>query len=127
MNVFFKSRFEKLRIFQFSILNSPTALARHNMAYQAIGGPRFGTLTYHRRASAAGTLAVQGSKNAVLPILAAAAAVPGRVVLSNCPPIRDVTVTRAILEGLGATLPSSSRPGASPGSRTAAAAGSTRC
>ena len=54
-----------------------------------------------------GTLAVQGSKNAVLPILAAAAAVPGRVVLSNCPPIRDVTVTRAILEGLGVAVQSS--------------------
>ncbi len=48
-----------------------------------------------------GTLAVQGSKNAVLPILAATAAIPGRVVLSNCPPIRDVAVTRGLLEGLG--------------------------
>ncbi len=48
-----------------------------------------------------GTLAVQGSKNAVLPILAAVAAIPGRFTLSNCPPIRDVSVTRAMLEGLG--------------------------
>ncbi len=48
-----------------------------------------------------GTLAVQGSKNAVLPLLAAAAAVPGKTVLLHCPPIRDVAVTRALLHGLG--------------------------
>lgn len=48
-----------------------------------------------------GTLAVQGSKNAVLPLLAAAAAVPGQSVLLGCPSIRDVAVTRSILEGLG--------------------------
>ena len=48
-----------------------------------------------------GTLRVQGCKNAVLPILAAAAAIPGRFVLTNAPPIRDVAVTLAILEGLG--------------------------
>lgn len=49
----------------------------------------------------AGTLAVQGSKNAVLPILAATAAIPGRFTLTNCPAIRDVAVTRSLLEGLG--------------------------
>ena len=48
-----------------------------------------------------GTLAVQGSKNAVLPILAATAAIPGRFLLHNCPAIRDLTVTLALLEGLG--------------------------
>ena len=48
-----------------------------------------------------GTLTVQGSKNAVLPALAAAAAIPGRFLLSNCPAIRDVEVTRRLLEGLG--------------------------
>lgn len=48
-----------------------------------------------------GTLAVQGSKNAALPLLAAAAAVPGKTVLLHCPPIRDVAVTRALLHGLG--------------------------
>lgn len=48
-----------------------------------------------------GTLRVQGSKNAVLPILAATAAIPGRVTLTNCPPIRDAAVTCALLEGLG--------------------------
>ncbi|MBR4192851.1 MAG: UDP-N-acetylglucosamine 1-carboxyvinyltransferase [Oscillospiraceae bacterium] len=59
------------------------------------------TLTIRGGRPLRGTLAVQGSKNAVLPILAAAAAVPGRFSLSNCPPIRDVAVTRGILEGLG--------------------------
>ena len=48
-----------------------------------------------------GTLAVQGSKNAVLPLLAAAAAVPGRSVLLGCPSIRDLRVSCALLEGLG--------------------------
>ena len=52
----------------------------------------------------AGTLAVQGSKNAVLPILAATAAIPGRFVLGNIPSIEDVRVTRALLEGLGLQL-----------------------
>ena len=52
----------------------------------------------------AGTLAVQGSKNAVLPILAATAAIPGRFVLVNIPSIEDVRVTRALLEGLGLQL-----------------------
>ena len=51
-----------------------------------------------------GTLAVQGSKNAVLPLLAATAAIPGRFALSNCPSIRDVGVTRALLEGLGLSV-----------------------
>ena len=51
-----------------------------------------------------GTLAVQGSKNAVLPILAATAAISGSFTLSNCPPIRDVAVTRALLEGLGVAV-----------------------
>lgn len=51
-----------------------------------------------------GSLAVQGSKNAVLPILAAAAAVPGRFALSNCPPIRDLVVTCRLLEALGVTV-----------------------
>ena len=49
----------------------------------------------------AGTLAVQGSKHAVLPILAATAAIPGRFILTNVPPIRDVEVTIRLLEGLG--------------------------
>ena len=48
-----------------------------------------------------GTLRVQGSKNAALPILAAAAALPGRFALDNCPDIRDVTVLRQLLAGLG--------------------------
>ena len=48
-----------------------------------------------------GTLAVQGSKTAVLPILAAAAAIPGRFALTNFPPIRDGIVTRELLERLG--------------------------
>lgn len=36
-----------------------------------------------------GELRVQGSKNAVLPVMAAAALCSGRVTLSNCPVISD--------------------------------------
>ena len=104
MNVFFKSRFEKLRNFQFSILNSPTAPSPHRLEKVCKGVRALERLHITGGRPLRGTLAVQGSKNAVLPILAAAAAVPGRVVLSNCPPIRDVAVTRAILEGLGLSL-----------------------
>ncbi len=72
------------------------------MAYHAVQGGRIvETLRITGGRPLRGTLAVQGSKNAVLPILAATAAFPGRFALSNCPPIRDVAVTRALLEGLG--------------------------
>ena len=65
------------------------------------GGPSLNTIYITGGRPLAGTLAVQGSKNAVLPILAATAAIPGRFVLTNCPAIRDVTVTRSLMEGLG--------------------------
>lgn len=48
-----------------------------------------------------GCLEIQGSKNGVLPLLAATAAFPGRFVLEGCPEIRDLRVTLALLEGLG--------------------------
>ena len=47
-----------------------------------------------------GTVRIHGGKNAVLPILAATAAIRGRFRLRNCPRIRDVEVTRRLLEGL---------------------------
>ncbi len=48
-----------------------------------------------------GEVRIHGGKNAVLPILAAAAAVRGPVTLRGCPPIRDVEITLALLRGLG--------------------------
>lgn len=48
-----------------------------------------------------GTVEIHGGKNAALPILAAAAAIPGRFVLHSCPDIRDVEITREILSLLG--------------------------
>lgn len=48
-----------------------------------------------------GELRVQGAKNAVLPILAAAAAAGGECVIHNCPRLRDVEKTVMILEQLG--------------------------
>ena len=48
-----------------------------------------------------GQIAVQGSKNAVLPILAACLLGDGICVLENCPVISDVRDTLAIMERLG--------------------------
>lgn len=48
-----------------------------------------------------GTVEIHGAKNAALPILAAAAAIPGRFALHSCPDIRDVEITREILSLLG--------------------------
>ena len=48
-----------------------------------------------------GRLAVQGAKNSVLPILAAALLAPGRSVIHNCPDLSDVTATLDILSLLG--------------------------
>ncbi len=48
-----------------------------------------------------GELRVQGAKNAVLPILAAAAMAEGECVIHNCPGLRDVEKTVIILERLG--------------------------
>lgn len=48
-----------------------------------------------------GEICVQGAKNAVLPILAATVLNGGRNVIHNCPRLRDVEKTVAVLEGLG--------------------------
>jgi len=51
-----------------------------------------------------GTVAVQGSKNAALPILAATLLVEEPVTLLNCPALRDVENMLRILESLGVTV-----------------------
>ena len=48
-----------------------------------------------------GRLRVQGAKNSVLPILAAALLAPGQSVLHNCPDLSDVAATGKILRLLG--------------------------
>lgn len=48
-----------------------------------------------------GTIAVQGSKNSALPLLAAALLVCGEVVLENCPALSDVDCALEILTYLG--------------------------
>ena len=48
-----------------------------------------------------GRLRVQGAKNSVLPILAAALLAPGESVLHNCPDLSDVAATGKILRLLG--------------------------
>ncbi len=52
----------------------------------------------------AGRLAVQGAKNSVLPILAAAVLAPGESVIHNCPDLTDVAATLDILRLLGCTV-----------------------
>ena len=49
----------------------------------------------------AGTVAVSGAKNSVLPILAATVVNAGRNVLHNCPDLRDVQSAIKILRHLG--------------------------
>lgn len=51
-----------------------------------------------------GSVRVQGSKNAALPILAAAVLHRGVTVLHNCPKILDVVYMAKILEGLGCVV-----------------------
>ena len=48
-----------------------------------------------------GEIEVQGAKNAVLPILAAAVINGGKNVIYNCPDLRDVTTTIDVLNSLG--------------------------
>ena len=48
-----------------------------------------------------GSVAVQGAKNSALPILAATVLTGGVTVLENCPHLRDVEATKAILEEIG--------------------------
>lgn len=51
-----------------------------------------------------GEIAVQGAKNAVLPILAASVLSDGECVIHNCPSLRDVEKTEIILKNLGCVL-----------------------
>lgn len=59
----------------------------------------FFEITGRRRLS--GRLTVHGAKNSVLPILAACILSPGECVIRNCPDLRDVSATLAILQELG--------------------------
>lgn len=49
-----------------------------------------------------GETTVQGSKNSVLPMMAASLLTRGEIVLQNCPALTDVTASCAILRSLGA-------------------------
>ena len=55
-------------------------------------------------ASLYGEVTIQGSKNAALPIMAAALLVPGVCVLRNCPRIADVEYMCRILESIGCRI-----------------------
>lgn len=51
-----------------------------------------------------GEICVQGSKNAVLPILAATVLSEEECIIHNCPGLRDVNKTDLVLEGLGCSV-----------------------
>ena len=51
-----------------------------------------------------GDVSVQGSKNAVLPILAASCLSEGESIIHNCPYLKDVNTGLKILENLGASV-----------------------
>lgn len=51
-----------------------------------------------------GEIKVQGSKNAVLPMMAAALLIPGETRFENCPDIADVRALVVLLEKLGAVV-----------------------
>lgn len=51
-----------------------------------------------------GEIDVQGSKNAVLPILAATVINSGKNVIYNCPDLRDVKITIEVLKSLGCNV-----------------------
>ena len=51
-----------------------------------------------------GTVRVDGSKNASLPIMAAALAVNGQVVLEQVPQLRDIATMRQLLQSIGAAV-----------------------
>lgn len=48
-----------------------------------------------------GEISIEGSKNAVLPILAASLLNGGESIIKNCPRLRDVEVMLAILKKIG--------------------------
>lgn len=52
----------------------------------------------------AGTVAVQGAKNSVLPMMAAALLAPGVSVIHNCPDLTDVSAAMGILRLLGCSV-----------------------
>lgn len=51
-----------------------------------------------------GEIAVEGSKNAVLPVLAASILNGGKSVIRNCPRLRDVEVMLEILKDIGCAV-----------------------
>ena len=62
------------------------------------------TLTIEGGRPLSGTVTVSGAKNAVLPLLAATAAKPGRYRLERCPALSDVDATADILTHLGCAV-----------------------
>ena len=52
----------------------------------------------------AGSIRVEGSKNAALPILAASVAITGNVQLEQVPKLQDVTTMSTLLQGMGVSI-----------------------
>ena len=56
-----------------------------------------------------GEVDIQGSKNAVLPVMAASLLIKGKTVLKNCPVITDVEHMQKLLEAVGCRITKSGR------------------
>lgn len=69
-----------------------------------IGGVELSRLVIEGGTPLLGELRVQGAKNAVLPILAAAITTKEECVIHNCPRLRDVDKTCMVLERLGCAV-----------------------
>lgn len=63
------------------------------MAIEVCGGRRL-----------SGEIPVQGSKNAVLPLMAASLLCEGETVLEHCPRISDVQAMQEVMQGMGSTI-----------------------
>lgn len=72
------------------------------MWYSCIfGGIRVSAIQIQGMRPLHGTIEIQGSKNAVLPLMAAALLAPGTTVIRHVPAIEDVFTMMKILEALG--------------------------
>lgn len=63
-----------------------------------------GLIQIHGGRTLSGTVSVQGSKNASLPLLAASILVPGKSTFQNCPVITDIFYMKKLLSSIGCNI-----------------------
>ena len=89
---------------QFEVRRTRTPNATDANPDRASRTPRMATLRIEGGRRLEGSVAVEGNKNAALPLLAACLLTDEECVLTNVPRIRDVEVLVDLLVGLGATV-----------------------